>query len=295
MNHFEGGWPREVKTDITESKLKYVRKITKEEMFKYTTSVLLETVEIGLKENQIFRGLDQQYFEEETGGNGSYDQYCDSDNKTVKVVAKFKDFSGRRRPVSCLSWKKSSSVVAVSHSSPNILGCHGERVKDLYLCNVHHTVAPEQTLTSPGHVTTQVFNDRQSSLLATGCYDGAVSWYDVRSGPDPVATTTFTQSHNDAVFGLTWVGKLGTEFITGAGDGMVKMWDIRMFRDSVQQWQFPGGVTSLAYDQTMPSKFMVGTSRGNVVSCKISTKNGVNPILGTWEKVWINKYLFTMQ
>ena len=283
MNHFEGGWPREVRTDIAESKLKYVRKLAKEELFKYTTSQLLETVETGLKENQIFPDLDRHYFTEQMENHSSFDHSDElSDDKRVKVVAKFKDFSGRRRPVSCLSWKKSASVVAVSHASPNSLGCHGERVKDLYLCNVQHTVAPELTLTSHGHVTAHVFNDKQCSLLATGCYDGGVSWYDVRAGPEPVASTTYSNSHTDAVFGLTWVGKLGTEFITGAGDGLVKMWDIRMFRECVQQWQFPGGVTSLAYDQTMPSKFMVATSHGNIVSCKISTKHGANSIIGTF-------------
>ena len=38
--------------------------------------------------------------------------------QAVKVVAKFKDFSKRRRPVSHVSWQKQEPVLAVSHCSP---------------------------------------------------------------------------------------------------------------------------------------------------------------------------------
>ena len=38
--------------------------------------------------------------------------------QAVKVVAKFKDFSKRRRPVSHVSWQKQAPVLAVSHCSP---------------------------------------------------------------------------------------------------------------------------------------------------------------------------------
>ena len=36
MNHMEGGWPKDVKTEMIEHKNKFIRKTLKEDMFKYT-------------------------------------------------------------------------------------------------------------------------------------------------------------------------------------------------------------------------------------------------------------------
>ena len=35
MNHVEGGWPKDVKTEMIEHKNKFIRKTLKEDMFKY--------------------------------------------------------------------------------------------------------------------------------------------------------------------------------------------------------------------------------------------------------------------
>ena len=48
------------------------------------------------------------------------------------------------------------------------LGCHGELVREAYLCDLHHTAAPKVVLQSPGHVTVTDFNDKQTNLLAAG-------------------------------------------------------------------------------------------------------------------------------
>ena len=43
-------------------------------------------------------------------------------------------------------------------------------------------------------------------------------------------------------------------------------------------------VTCLAFEATMPSKFMVGTRRGRVVSCRMAPKQGSsNMILGVYD------------
>ena len=35
MNHVEGGWPKDVKTELIEHKNKFIRKTIKEDLFKY--------------------------------------------------------------------------------------------------------------------------------------------------------------------------------------------------------------------------------------------------------------------
>ena len=124
MNHPEGAWPREVRLDNAESKNKYVRKLQKDEMFKYTTQKLAKSITTALLQNQTINDIEDTYYDEEKERTSVTDP-----SKTVKIVAEFKDFSGRRRPVSHLSWLKASSVVAVSHCSPEFLGSHGEIVR----------------------------------------------------------------------------------------------------------------------------------------------------------------------
>ena len=51
--------------------------------------------------------------------------------------------------------------------------------------------------------------------MAPGCYDGSVSWYDVRVAGGLVAATEFQHSHRMPVYGLKWVGKTGQEFLRG--------------------------------------------------------------------------------
>ena len=71
--------------------------------------------------------------------------------KPVSVVSRFKDFSGRRRPVSSVSFQKNSKeIVAIAYCSSEFLGCHGEPSKEAHICDINHTAAPKMTLTSPG-------------------------------------------------------------------------------------------------------------------------------------------------
>ena len=54
------------------------------------------------------------------------------------------------------------------------------------------------------------------ATVTPGCYDGSVSWYDVRVAGGLVAATEFQHSHRMPVYGLKWVGKTGQEFLTGS-------------------------------------------------------------------------------
>ena len=169
MNHTEGGWPKDVKTEQLEQKNKFIRKTVKEDMFKYTTTRLGETMAKALKQNNTLN-LEEIYFEdvEETPGSSS---------KKVTIIGKLKDFSGRKRPVSCLAWQrvKNDACVAISHCSSEFLGSLEETCTDAYLCNFSHSVTPKCIFTAPSHLTTMDYNDKQANLLGGGCYSGQVT------------------------------------------------------------------------------------------------------------------------
>ena len=45
-------------------------------------------------------------------------------------------------------------------------------------------------------------------------------------------------------------------------------------------------LSCLSFEQTIPSKFMMGTNQGNVISCRLSPKQGTNSqLLASWKKV----------
>ena len=72
-------------------------------MFKWTVTGLIKKTEKILKQNNTMN-IEQIYFEDtdERGGGQTLE---------VRTLAKFKDFSGNKRPVSCISWKNCKESV----------------------------------------------------------------------------------------------------------------------------------------------------------------------------------------
>ena len=169
MNHTEGGWPKDVKTEQVEQKNKFIRKTCKEDMFKYTTTKLGQTMAKALKQN-ITLNLEETYFDD-------IEESPSANSKKVTIIGKLKDFSGRRRPVSCLAWQrvKSDACVAISHCSSEFLGSHEETCTDAYLCNFERSTVPKCIFTAPDHLTILDYNEKQKNLLSGGCYNGQVT------------------------------------------------------------------------------------------------------------------------
>ena len=99
MNHVEGGWPEHVRLDIIEHRNKFIRQTCKEDMFKWTTSKLSEKMEKILQQNNVIN-IEELYFDD-------IEENTEPSTLTTRTLAKFKDFSNKRRPVSCLAWKHS--------------------------------------------------------------------------------------------------------------------------------------------------------------------------------------------
>ena len=74
----------------------------------------------------------------------------------------------------------------------------------------------------------------------------------------------------------------GTECFSTSTDGQVLWWDIRKMGEpteslllcpNVKKDPRPQGGVSLEYEPTMPTKFMVGTEQGSVLSCNRKAKS----------------------
>ena len=168
MKHTEGGWPKDVKTESMEHKSKFIRKTLKEDMFLYTMVKLSMVMEKTLKQNNTI-DLAEIYFDDD-------EPEADVENDRIMAIAKFKDFSGHRRPVSSLAWQKCGrrSSLAVAHCSSDFLGNFGETCTDAYIADFENTTAPKSVFIAPMHLNVIEFNERQPQLLGGGCLNGQV-------------------------------------------------------------------------------------------------------------------------
>lgn len=75
---------------------------------------------------------------------------------------------------------------------------------------------------------------------------------------------------------------VGTECFSTSTDGQVLWWDIRKMGEpteslllcpNVKKDPRPQGGVSLEFEPTMPTKFMVGTEQGSVLSCNRKAKS----------------------
>ena len=97
MNHQEGGWPEHVRKELAEHRSKFIRHTCKDDTFKWTINRLMNSMEKVFKQNNVM-DIEELYFED-------MEDSTEPSTLMTKTLARFKDFSGRRRPVSCLAWK----------------------------------------------------------------------------------------------------------------------------------------------------------------------------------------------
>uniref|UniRef100_A0A493TAZ5 Dynein axonemal intermediate chain 2 n=1 Tax=Anas platyrhynchos platyrhynchos TaxID=8840 RepID=A0A493TAZ5_ANAPP len=127
-------------------------------------------------------------------------------------------------------------------------------------------------------------------------FDGSFSfaaYWDTRKGGLPVEVSTVEASHRDPVYGAIWLqSKTGTECFSASTDGQVLWWDIRklseptetLVLDITRQGLLENalGAITLEFEPTMPTKFMVGTEQGIVITCNRKAKTPPEKIAGTY-------------
>ena len=168
--------------------------------------------------------------------------------------------------------------------------------KPSYVFHTEDPTTADLELMTPNHLVSCQYNPKEASLIAGGCYNGQVLYWDERRGGKPVAEISLSHSHSEPVFKTIWTSsKTGSEFFTASSDGLVKYflkifpllvnsccqvlwWDIRKFVKSVDKLildpyqednvslegatESAQGASTLEYEWTIPSKFMVGTQQG---------------------------------
>lgn len=155
---------------------------------------------------------------------------------------------------------------------------------------------PNQPLQELGGVKSPLisvaYQPKNVEVLAGGCYNGLVAYYDTRTpGSKPTSQTNFENSHYDPVYDLVWLqSKTQSECVTVSTDGQVLWWDTRNLSAPTDRCELTNGDKekpmmmggcSLEWTQEAgPTKYLAGTEQGCVLVLNKKPKKAVE--IGTW-------------
>ncbi|CAJ1033763.1 putative WD domain, G-beta repeat [Leishmania shawi] len=280
--HGEGGWPHAVDPTEFEEKMKYCKKVEREEGYLQTCGRLAEQcVERCVKQNTAL-DIYGQYFpdappdEEETMGPAS-----------LKVWAVLKDPSEEKRTAAALSWQNDGRRIAVAYARLKFQSQTPTMSTNSHIWDLMNPNDPAETLVTPSPLCSIEYYSKDPHLIAGGSWNGVVQFWDTRQPNRPAARSLIEESHKDPVWALKWLQSKSGELLSVSTDGNVFVWDCRLpekpmtirsiSEDNLvlQPRSNDGGARGilgglcLDYDPQVggPAKYMIGTEQGTILSC----------------------------
>ncbi|XP_078510369.1 dynein axonemal intermediate chain 2 isoform X5 [Lissotriton helveticus] len=287
INHVEGGWPKDVNPQEVEQTIRFRKKVEKDENYLNTMLQLGSVMEHCIKQNNAI-DIYEEYFEEETTVEAT------DEAPSAKTVNVFRDPTEIKRTATHLSWHPDGGrKLAVAYSSIEFQRASNDMSYDSYIWDIENPNRPDLTLKPVSPLVCLEYNPKDSHILVGGCYNGQLTYWDTRKGGQPVELSIIEHSHRDPVYKVLWLqSKSGTECFSASTDGQVLWWDIRKMSEPTERLVLDItkkgnidnalGAISLEFEPTMPTKFMVGTEQGMVISCNRKAKTPAEKIVNTY-------------
>lgn len=307
MSHVEGGWPKDIDFAEAEHTIRYRKKVEKDEDYIRTVTALGSAVEQLVKQNNAI-DIYEAYFDGLAVDHSS-------EVPSAKTMTCFKDPAAIKRNASFMAWHPDGlPKLLVSYSILAFQQQPAGMPLSSYVWDLANPNTPDAELAPPSQLCCARFNLKDSNLIGAGQYNGQFTYFDTRKGPAPVDSSPVEHSHRDPVYDFAWLQtKTGVDAMTVSTDGMVFQWDIRRMAEPTERIQLRekgseavlGGVT-LEYDPTAgPTKFMVGTEQGTILSCNWKAKNAADrvgsgypghhgPIYALKRNPFFSKYFISM-
>ncbi|KAB0792517.1 hypothetical protein PPYR_14476 [Photinus pyralis] len=277
INHIEGGWPKDVNKDDEEQTKRYRRKIEKDDAYNPIIMQLCKSMENCVLQNNSIN-IYQQYFSD-------IEATPLVEKSSARTVNVYQDQCHTKRPINRISWSPDGGTkLAVTHCDltfqkpTNIDGCHS------YLWEVENPNRPLLIFTP--RATPMVcleYHTKDVNTLVSGHLSGRIAVWDARKGCEPVQRSVTDISHREPVNCVLWINaKSGLEFFSTSTDGQVKWWDARKLSEPLETLELmspsettqrPMSACSLEYEPTIPTRFMVGTEKGVIISCNRKGKS----------------------
>ncbi|XP_056101402.1 dynein axonemal intermediate chain 2 [Rhinichthys klamathensis goyatoka] len=290
INHVEGGWPKDLNPEDVEATIRYRKKVEKDEHYQNTIMQIAGLMEHCSKQNNA-TDIYQDFFADEVEEEVVEESEEEPSAKTINV---FRDPNEVKRTATSLSWHPDGNhKLAVAYSSLEFQKAPNDMSFDSYIWDIENHNKPEMTLKPVCPLVCLEYNPKDSHILVGGGYNGQIAYWDTRKGSQPVEMSTIEHSHRDPVYKVIWLqSKTGMDIFSASTDGQVLWWDIRklsepterLVLDPSKKWNLDNalGAISLEFETTMPTKFMVGTEQGLVVSCNRKAKTPAEKIVCTY-------------
>ncbi|PBP26227.1 cytoplasmic dynein-like protein 1 intermediate chain 2 [Diplocarpon rosae] len=263
------------------------RALTHEELNAVTSSEdFMDFVEKSSK--VIERALDQEYdiladyaLGGENGVEDDDDEYGNTRGKgrrRVKEAAQFYDERwSKKRMVSDISFSPKFPELLLASYTKNPSAPH-EPDGLVQVWNMHLHDRPEFVFHAQSDVLAAKFSPFHPNLIIGGCYSGQVLLWDTRAKSSPVQKTPLTGSgHTHPVYSVDIVGtQNANNIISCSTDGVVCGWTVDMLAQPQERLALTTPApaktedlspTCMAFPQTDPTYFLVGSEEGTIFPC----------------------------
>ncbi|NXA04168.1 DYI3 protein, partial [Sapayoa aenigma] len=277
VNHVEGGWPKHVDPRNTDMTTRFREEVERDEIYIRTVLRLSTMMEHYIRQNNAI-DIYEEYFEEDEEEDG------EDEMPSAKTISVLRDPNLVKRAATHFSWHPDASKeLAVAYCSLDFQDKRRDMSFNSYIWDPENPYKPELTLMLSSPVVTLEYNPKDWHLLLGGCYNGQMVYWDTRKGGLPIEVSPVELSHRDPVYGAIWLpSRTGTECFSASTDGQVLWWDIRklsepsdrLILDITREEQLKNalGASSLDFLPAMPTKFLVGTEQGSIISCSRDAK-----------------------
>lgn len=283
MIHTEGGWPKEV--DVTEAQdtLKWIKRLEKDPLYHATVKQLTVQTTKCLEQNNTI-DLFEHYFHVEEPEHMP-------ESLTMKTMALFKDPCDEKRSVTKIGWNPDGPTKLVcSYSNLRFQRMTDEMPTNSFIWDISERNEPLTELRTASPMVCCEYNHRNPDFLVGGCYNGLLNFFDLRKGVAPAMKSTVEASHWDPVYDVKWMQtKTNSECASVSSDGRLLFWDVRKMDEVLDECALTdggkdskthGGVSLEWMQEAGPSKFLVGTEHGLILSCTKKPKKNVE--VSTW-------------
>ncbi|CAF3700183.1 unnamed protein product [Rotaria sp. Silwood1] len=290
INHVEGGWPKDVNPLEPDQTSRFRKKTEKEDGYGRAILSLGHSIEHTIKQNNAI-DIYENYFQHLEPDVVEEAPYA----KTINI---YRDPHSTPRTANHISWYADGPrKIAVSYCNLEFQSATSDSFIDSYIWDIENPTKPDLYLKPISPLVCIEFNPKDTHQLAGGCYNGQVCIFDTRKGSTAVEQSLIENSHRDPAYKVIWLqSKSGTEFFSASTDGKVLWWDTRKLSEPVEtlildiekkgRLENALGAMSLEYEPTMPTKFMVGTEQGRIVSCNRKGKNDAEKIGSVFPGHW---------
>ncbi|XP_027891450.1 dynein intermediate chain 3, ciliary [Xiphophorus couchianus] len=287
VNHMEGAWPKDINPRDLEQTVRFKKKIEKEENYVNSLVHLGYVMDHCIRQNNTI-DIYQEHFKEDTMEKVP-------ELPTAKTMCVFRDPNKVKRTITGLSWHPDGGrKLAAAYCSLDFQKSPPDMSFDSYIWDLENPNYPEMALKPESPLVCLDYNPKDPHTLVGGSYSGQIAFWDTRRGSQPVEYSSLEHNHRDPVYKIIWLqSKTGTDAFSASTDGQILWWDVRKLSEPTERLVLDPsregnldralGAISLEFEPTMPTKFMVGTEQGMVVSCNRKAKTPAEKIVCTYE------------